>query len=57
MEPQTARIVETNSSEFAAAVLASLPNWKYEPARKDGLSVRQIVPERRIAAVTVVAVQ
>ena len=52
-EVGTARLERTNEAGFGQAVLASIPNWRYEPAEKSGQSVRQIVRERRVFAVAV----
>jgi len=53
-ELATARVVRTNHPEFADAVLATLPRWRYRPARKDGVAVRQIVREERALAIRLV---
>jgi hypothetical protein len=50
----TARVVRANSDELARALIAALPQWRYRPARKTGLAVRQLVRLER--AVTLVAV-
>jgi len=55
-EKETAKIVRTTEPAFAEAVLASLPSWRYRPAEKEGIPVRQIVRERRAIALAVVAV-
>ncbi|HSA56680.1 MAG TPA: hypothetical protein VLE53_13305 [Gemmatimonadaceae bacterium] len=49
-EPGTARVVHSNEPGFAQAVLASLPDWRYRPALRAGVPVRQIVSERRTSA-------
>lgn len=54
-EPGTGRVVRSNNSAFGEAVLASTPNWRYEPAHLDGRPVRQIVRERQRVAVMVTA--
>lgn len=41
--PATAKIVRTNDNGFATAVLGSLTSLRYEPARKDGQPVAQMV--------------
>ena len=46
-EQATARVVRTNSSEFADAMLQIIREWRYRPARKNGVPVRQIVQENR----------
>jgi hypothetical protein len=53
-ERGTARVVSSNSTEFADALLRVVPQWRYRPARKDGVPVRQIVHEK--LAVSLVAV-
>jgi hypothetical protein len=55
-ELETARLVRANNAAYGDAVLASLGQWRYEPARKDGVPVRQIVRETRSVAYRVVAV-
>jgi hypothetical protein len=55
-EKETAKIVRTTDPGFAEAVLSSLPSWRYRPAEKEGIPVRQIVRERRAIALAVVAV-
>lgn len=56
-EPETAKVVRTNNDAFAAAVLAIMPQWRYQPARKDGAAVRQIVQERYVIAAQVMRVR
>lgn len=46
-EAESGRVVQTNEASFARAVLASVPDWRYRPALRDGKPVRQIVTERR----------
>ena len=55
-EAGTAHVLTTNNPPFADAVLFTVPRWRYDPARKGGVAVRQIVRERRVVAVQVVAV-
>jgi hypothetical protein len=56
-EVETARVVRATDPETGNAVLQSLPQWRFEPAQKGGVPVRQIVRERHIvAAMTVTAV-
>ena len=55
-ELATARTLMTNNQAFADAVLASLDQWRYEPARRGGNPVRAIVTEKRAAATVVVRV-
>jgi hypothetical protein len=53
----TARVVRTTTPAYAEAVLAILPRFRYEPARRDGVAVAQIVTEKYGAiSKTVVAV-
>jgi len=52
-EVGTARIVRTNSESFARAELETLQAWKYEPAIRDGKTVRQLVTAHQTAAVMV----
>jgi hypothetical protein len=56
-ELETARLGRTNEPGWGRAVLASVRSWKYEPARKDGEPVRQIVRERRTAALALTVVR
>ena len=44
----TASVIETDDRDFAAAVLKTLPRWRYEPAAHQGRRVSQLVRERRI---------
>lgn len=41
----TARVLRTNTKEYADAVLAILPQLRYEPAQRGGVPVAQIVVE------------
>lgn len=51
----TARIARSNDHDYADALFATLPSWKYEPARLQGRPVRQLVLEHRsIVTATVV---
>ena len=52
-EPRTARVARSNDRAFADAWLAIVDQWRYEPARRAGVSVRQIVTEHRSAPGTV----
>jgi hypothetical protein len=52
-ETATARIARTNAPEFAEAVLASLPQWRFWPALKNGVPVRQIVSIGRAMTVSI----
>lgn len=46
-EPTTVRVLRTSDPSFADAVIVTLPQWKYQPALKDGVAVRQIVRQKR----------
>jgi hypothetical protein len=52
-EQRTARILRTNDSSYADAVVATLPSWRYHPARIKNRPVRQIVTEREAMSITV----
>ncbi len=45
-EFKTAKILRTNDAGFAAAVLGILGLWRFEPAQRNGVPVRQIVTEK-----------
>jgi hypothetical protein len=55
-ETGTARVVHATDPAFGTAVLNGLGQWRYQPALVDGSPGRQIVEERRIAAVRVAVV-
>jgi hypothetical protein len=55
-EMETARVVTTTNPSFAEAVLASVGQWRYAPARRDSVAVRQIVRERRAISIVVAPV-
>jgi hypothetical protein len=55
-EIQTARIVRANDQGFAAAVVATLTLWKYEPAVREKRPVRQIVTTHESMSTAVVVV-
>ena len=55
-ETETATVVHTNNADFAAAALTAIGRWRYQPAIIQGVPVRQIVREKQVMAVTVVAV-
>ena len=50
-ETATARAIKTNERDLADAYLATLSQWKYEPAQRGGTKVRQIITEHRAAQV------
>jgi hypothetical protein len=52
----TAQVVRTNHPECAEAVMATLPKWRFRPALRGGVPVRQIVREKQEMAVQVVTV-
>lgn len=52
--PETARVARTNDTEFARSVLDVLPSWRYTPAQKEGMRVKQVVEIRETVAVRVV---
>jgi hypothetical protein len=55
-ETRTARVIRKTDPEYATAVLATLSQWRYEPARLGNTRVRQITSEKRgMASVTVAA--
>lgn len=54
VETKTARVVRTNSQPLAEALLAILSQWKFQPARVNDQSVRQIVLDRQAVRVRVV---
>jgi hypothetical protein len=56
-ELETARLGNTNEPGWGRAVLAGVQNWKYVPALRDGEPVRQIVRERRTAALAMAVVR
>jgi hypothetical protein len=56
-EAGTAHIVRANDQEFGASVLASLTSWKFDPAMRGGVPVRQIVTEHKSVSTVVVAVR
>ena len=57
VELSTARITRSNDPAFASSLLATLPLYRYEPARLGGVPVRQIattqqaIVTRRVVAV------
>jgi hypothetical protein len=55
-EVGTARLVRTSYEPFARAVLETLQAWEYQPAVRDGKTVRQIVTAHQTAATMSVVV-
>jgi hypothetical protein len=55
-ETGTARVVRANDDKFGEAVLATLPEWRYDPALRDGKPVRQIVDVHQTMGVMVAVV-
>jgi hypothetical protein len=53
-EVATARVERSNYQPFGTAVLETLQAWKYEPAMRDGKTVRQIVTTHQTAATMIV---
>lgn len=56
VEPETVRLVRATHPDYGQAVLAGARAWRFEPALREGIPVRQIVQEKRMAALRVVAV-
>ncbi|HWH52113.1 MAG TPA: hypothetical protein VN651_11270 [Gemmatimonadaceae bacterium] len=50
-EPGTLRVLSANDDQFADAMRVMVTHLRYSPGMKDGAAVRQIVTERRAAAV------
>jgi hypothetical protein len=55
-ERGTASVVRTNDQTFADAWLTTVPSWRFEPAVRGGVPVRQIVDSRKTAMTSVVLV-
>jgi hypothetical protein len=55
-EVVTAKVISASEPAFGEALLESLPGWRYAPAQKAGVAVRQIVRERQAIAKVAVAV-
>lgn len=53
--PATARVVRSNDAQFAQAFLNTIPAYRFTPAQKDGLPVKQVIQIGRSAAVRVVS--
>ena len=55
-EAETAHVLRTTTPDFAEAIVTTLPRFRYRPARKDGVPVRQIVRiERKVTSTIVVS--
>lgn len=52
--PATARIIRTNDTEFAQAFLSTVPAWRFTPAQKNGMPVKQVVELGQAAMTRVV---
>ena len=55
-ESSTVQVVRTTDRAFADAVVETVALWRYEPAIRDGVRVRQIVTTHQAIASVVVAV-
>lgn len=55
-ETATARVLRANDDKFGEAIVATLPEWKFDPALREGKPVRQIVDFHKTMAVMVVVV-
>ena len=55
-EAEPVTVLRSTNREFAQAVVAVVPRWRYQPATIQGVPVRQIVREREAIAQEVVAV-
>ena len=53
-EPETVRLVRTNDSSIGQSLVQSVHGWRYSPALRGGVPVRQIVSVRRTVALAVV---
>ena len=45
VETKTVRVVKTTDQALADAIISILPQWKFEPAKLNGVAVRQIVSD------------
>jgi hypothetical protein len=52
--PATAKVIRTTDPEFAVALLNAIPTWRFAPAQKDGMPVKQVVEIGRVAMPRVV---
>lgn len=53
VEPETVRLVRSTDPVYGQAVLAGVRSWRFEPARREGTPVRQVVQEKRMAALRI----
>lgn len=51
--PGTARLVRSSDPSYGQAVMEGVPSWRYRPAEVGGQPVRQVVQEKRMAAIQV----
>ena len=56
IETKTARVVRTNSQPLAEAIISMLPQLKFQPARLNDETVRQIMNYRQVVKTRVVIV-
>jgi hypothetical protein len=57
VEGKTVHVLRTTNTEYAEAVMAVVPSWRYQPAMKDGTPVRQIVNDKATLQTQVVVSQ
>ena len=43
---ENAKVLHTNNPEYASAALQALSRWRYRPALRNGVAVRQITTEK-----------
>lgn len=55
-EASTAQVVHANDNAFGESVLATVFSWRYQPAIRNGVPVRQIVTTHQTVATSVVIV-
>jgi len=55
-DASTARVVRTNTPALAEALIALIPRYRYEPAKREGVAVAQITTEKIEMMTRVVAV-
>ncbi len=53
-EPGTIRVLRTDDDDWARALVASVPDWTYEPAQRGAQPVRQLVRIKKGLAVVAV---